>query len=235
MRFFVAFVHLFYSYVMVVGVVATTIEGKKSATATPKPRKVDKKISKQVTAAKKPKVTKVDKFINNVSVEEAVCSYEHFIDRAGPTFLLSVNGKIPPQMQRKTNVVKGRVHFFDPSKFDKECFRREVRQQFVEIEKFTGPVFVLVRYYFSIPLHNPTSIKKGDYYDKTPDIDNLQKFLLDALKGLCYDDDRQVVSMNALKLYDDHDHVKIYVAEKQKYKPLVIDLIDSDPESDGSG
>lgn len=182
--FFLSFVHIFYRYVMVVGVVATTMEGKKSATATPKPRKANKQIPKKVTPAKKPRETKVNKFINNVTVEEAYCSQQHFIDRAGTTILVSVNGRMPPQMQRKTNVVRGRVHFFDPSSFDKVCFRRAVREQFVEIKKFSGPVFVMVRYYFSIPLHNPTSIKKGDYYDKTPDIDNLQKFLFDAFKGL---------------------------------------------------
>ena len=219
---------------MVLGMVTKTMEGKKSATATPKHAKA-KKSPKKVTGVKKERVKRVNKFINSVSVDEdAWCPHEHFIYKGDTTFLLAVNTRIPPQIQRRTHVVNGRVHFYDPSKFDKECFRREVREQFVTIKQFSGPVLVFVRYYFQIPLHNPTSIKKGDYYAKTPDIDNLQKFLFDVLKGLFYDDDNQVVYVNALKLYDDHDHVDIFMAEEKKEEPLVIDLVGSNPENNNS-
>ena len=36
-----------------------------------------------------------------------------------------------------------------------------------------------------------------------PDVDNLIKFTLDVLSGVLYKDDNQVVSVTAIKLYDD--------------------------------
>ena len=34
------------------------------------------------------------------------------------------------------------------------------------------------------------------------DVDNLLKFFMDSLNGICYDDDRQIVSVKATKVYD---------------------------------
>ena len=41
------------------------------------------------------------------------------------------------------------------------------------------------------------------YMKRKPDVDNLVKFLLDALIGVVYNDDMQVVSLNAMKIWDD--------------------------------
>lgn len=40
------------------------------------------------------------------------------------------------------------------------------------------------------------------FVDKTPDIDNLTKFVLDSLNNLVYDDDRQIISLHTIKSYD---------------------------------
>jgi Holliday junction resolvase RusA-like endonuclease len=40
------------------------------------------------------------------------------------------------------------------------------------------------------------------YDKKKPDVDNLAKFVLDALTGLLYRDDEQVVKLSAIKLID---------------------------------
>jgi Holliday junction resolvase RusA-like endonuclease len=37
------------------------------------------------------------------------------------------------------------------------------------------------------------------------DVDNLLKFLLDSLQGLVFEDDRQVVVVEAYKVYDDRE------------------------------
>ena len=38
-----------------------------------------------------------------------------------------------------------------------------------------------------------------------PDVDNLAKFVLDSLNGVLYDDDSQVVTLNATKMYDNEE------------------------------
>jgi hypothetical protein len=75
-----------------------------------------------------------------------------------------------------------------------------------------GPVLVHVNYYYKIPNYNPTFIQKNDFYDKAPDIDNLQKFMFDAFSGVFYVDDRLVSYVTACKQYDDHDHCEISIA-----------------------
>lgn len=47
----------------------------------------------------------------------------------------------------------------------------------------------------------PDKIKEGDYYFHRPDIDNLIKGVQDALNGVAYKDDAQVVMMIARKVY----------------------------------
>lgn len=47
------------------------------------------------------------------------------------------------------------------------------------------------------------------WYQNKKDIDNLIKFVLDALNGKAYIDDRQVVSIRSTKVYADHARTQI--------------------------
>ena len=38
-----------------------------------------------------------------------------------------------------------------------------------------------------------------------PDVDNLEKFVLDSLNGVLYDGDSQVVTLNATKMYNNEE------------------------------
>lgn len=63
-----------------------------------------------------------------------------------------------------------------------------------------------IRFYFKIPksrtLKEKREIEENGYYNKKPDIDNLVKAVLDGLNGVAFEDDRQVVCINAMKQYD---------------------------------
>lgn len=54
----------------------------------------------------------------------------------------------------------------------------------------------------------------GSYKESSPDVDNLCKSLLDALTGVLYADDKQVVSLTTSKKYGD---------EFQE-EPIIIDI-----------
>ena len=43
------------------------------------------------------------------------------------------------------------------------------------------------------------------------DIDNLQKGIFDAMEGILYKNDTQIVSVNAIKKYGDEDSVEVKI------------------------
>ena len=75
----------------------------------------------------------------------------------------------------------------------------------------SGPLKATIFFKFSRPKsHYGTGKNKGKlkgsapvYYDKKPDVDNLVKFVLDCLNGLAWDDDAQIVEIDAVKRYCD--------------------------------
>ena len=68
-------------------------------------------------------------------------------------------------------------------------------------EPWTGPVGLIVRFRFPMPKTWPKwkKAKEQVWHDSSPDLSNLVKALEDALKGVFFEDDRQVVSCRAQK------------------------------------
>lgn len=60
---------------------------------------------------------------------------------------------------------------------------------------------------------NMKHAKKKGYHMGRPDIDNLVKFYMDCLNGILYEDDKQVVSLVATKVYNTEPCTKIYWEE----------------------
>jgi Holliday junction resolvase RusA-like endonuclease len=78
-----------------------------------------------------------------------------------------------------------------------------------------GPVHLSIDFLFPLPKKGKSP---GDPYMATPDIDNLEKLVLDALNGLYYDDDRQVISLVASKRYSDIARTEVSIKWEQKAK-----------------
>lgn len=57
----------------------------------------------------------------------------------------------------------------------------------------------------------PKSVKPSQFFTKRPDIDNLAKGCLDALNGVCWVDDAQIVDLRVSKDYGEDDKVVIEV------------------------
>jgi Holliday junction resolvase RusA-like endonuclease len=49
---------------------------------------------------------------------------------------------------------------------------------------------------------------------KKPDIDNIAKSITDAMNGIAYKDDSQIVSMHLTKVYSQTAGVHIYISEE---------------------
>lgn len=54
---------------------------------------------------------------------------------------------------------------------------------------------------------------KKDYHTQRPDIDNLEKAILDGLNKTAFEDDCQVVEMKSKKVFSDTDKILITVTE----------------------
>ena len=54
---------------------------------------------------------------------------------------------------------------------------------------------------------------KKDYHTQRPDVDNLEKAILDGLNKVAFVDDCQVVELNSKKVFSDTDKILITVTE----------------------
>ena len=121
-----------------------------------------------------------------------------------------------PKPLKRPRFSRGRV--FDPSKQDKIEFLRMFAQfcpDLVPAPKDTA-LRISLSFYFPRP---KAHFRTGRYAHllkdsappywnmiKTPDVDNLVKFVLDALNGNLYVDDKQVVELEARKCYVNEDY-----------------------------
>ena len=89
---------------------------------------------------------------------------------------------------------------------------------------FAGPVWISCHFYMPRPKgHFGTGKNTGklkarapEYHVKKPDIDNLEKFVYDCLKGLSWNDDSQIVEKYGKKIYSEDPHTVIKIGEITK-------------------
>lgn len=121
----------------------------------------------------------------------------------------------PPTAQKRPRVT--RFVTYDPSKKDKIEFLKTIFYQLPKIPLSTALGLTII-FYFARPKSHfnrkgillPSSPK---HYTKKPDIDNLIKFILDALNGQLYIDDSQIISITATKQYASESCIEIKVVE----------------------
>lgn len=83
------------------------------------------------------------------------------------------------------------------------------------VERVEGPVEV----YIVVMVVPPKSWSKkrrsealmGVWAMGKPDLDNVEKIILDSLNGIAYGDDTQVVKLRASRIYGEHDSVTVSV------------------------
>ena len=70
-----------------------------------------------------------------------------------------------------------------------------------------GPAVVWIDFYFKKPKSS-----KNKHHVVKPDNDNLQKSVFDALNGICWNDDSQIVEIHSRKLYGEKSkiHLRAY-------------------------
>ena len=112
-----------------------------------------------------------------------------------------------PKERPRATVVGGHARIYTPR--TTEDYEKKIRSAWVKAngeDPFSGPV--VVRIHFGMPI--PKSATKANREKMLsrlqrptvkPDVDNLGKSVLDALNGVAYKDDNQIVTLLAKKYY----------------------------------
>ena len=128
-------------------------------------------------------------------------------------FQLRVYGLPVPQGRPRAFVTpSGHASVYDPKK--SKDWKNLVREQVISAERPTEPWRGAIELSLTFFLPRPVSLpKKVIHHTKRPDCDNLAKAVKDALKGLVYHDDSQVVELHVEKGYDSTPGVEIHAME----------------------
>jgi Holliday junction resolvase RusA-like endonuclease len=108
-----------------------------------------------------------------------------------------VEGDPVPKARPRTVRKGGRTWSYTPKKVTvwEKQIREEAEKHFDE--PFECPVALTLSFY----LNRPKSRRKENYVVTTPDLDNLEKAMLDGLNEVAYADDKLVVVKSSAKMY----------------------------------
>lgn len=112
----------------------------------------------------------------------------------------------PIPLQRPRFSRTGRV--YNPNKCDQRQFAANV-EQYKPQTPLSGAIRITLKYVFKRPKshfgtgRNSAILKSSAprFHTTKPDVDNLVKFTLDAMNGVFFMDDKQVVDIRATKVY----------------------------------
>lgn len=99
--------------------------------------------------------------------------------------------------------------FFDGQVKNKVAFGIYLSKQHNNEPLFDSAISVELNFYFQPPKnrHEPF------FHTTKPDLDNLQKFVLDAIKDILIADDKLICSITAHKKYDKEPRTEIVITE----------------------
>lgn len=118
---------------------------------------------------------------------------------------LEIFGNPIPQKRPRFNRRGNKTFCYDEQSKLKEGYQWQLKSQFRK-EALAIPVAIDLIFYLPIP-KSTSKIKQRQMENgiiapsKKPDIDNLQKFVLDCMNKLIIEDDSQIIEIRAKKIY----------------------------------
>lgn len=126
-----------------------------------------------------------------------------------------------PKGRPKFTTIAGHLHAYTPKKtLNYESQVADLYKQMsgrVYIKK-PQAIHVAIMFGMPIPMSTPKKYREPMLQDeikhtKKGDIDNLAKSVLDALNGVAWEDDSQIVSLNLKKFYAEEPHIYLIIRE----------------------
>jgi Holliday junction resolvase RusA-like endonuclease len=110
---------------------------------------------------------------------------------AHPTIVVTVKGSPIAQARPRATVINGRARVYDPTQRAKRAYRRAIGQAMTELGITDFPFFERTRLQLKVTYGLSNNAK---------DVDNLLKFVMDALESVLYDNDACIMSANETKM-----------------------------------
>lgn len=147
--------------------------------------------------------------------------------------MLSFRSIGKPMPLKRHRLTRGK-RMYDPSHQDKKNWMKSVKQ-YHPIKPLESVLELKIIFFFRRPKSHYGTGKNSEilrknapkYMNRTPDIDNLVKFYLDAMNGIFFKDDRQIISLISEKRYCD-------AIPGEKDKPGYVDIYIKDIENPDS-
>ncbi len=145
-------------------------------------------------------------------------------------FIFEIFGPPIPQQQTRFTCAGGRPRTWDPSKKDKEHIQWQIKP-LAPKEPLKCPIELAITFFLAIPKATSSKtrlamINRVILPNIRPDIDNLAYIITNALKGIVYDDDRQVCVQRLYKVYGEEPKTVITVREILQSQKVGIDADD---------
>ena len=137
------------------------------------------------------------------------------------TLVFSVEGEPKGKGRPRFSKVGGFVKTYTDQKTRdyESLISQAARTAMGETPPMEGPISASM--YFRLPIPKSTPKKRvasllGGLVrpTKKPDLDNMNKAILDAMNGIVYKDDSQVVTIHSKKVYSTHTGVDICIMEE---------------------
>lgn len=131
----------------------------------------------------------------------------------------TVEGKAVGKGRPRVSTIAGRPRLYTPAKTVawEQLVADAARTAMGSHEPVEGPVSVRIAIDVQIPVSwskgRRTAAELQQVRPGKPDLDNVAKAILDALNGICYVDDKQVVRLVALKRYAAAPMVEVFMHE----------------------
>ena len=135
--------------------------------------------------------------------------------------LFTIHGNPRHQQRHRHTNTGGFVRTYDPSSKDKSDFLIQAKYYAPKIA-YTGVIYLTAWFCMKRPKShygtgkNQRKLKSSApfWHTSKPDVDNLLKFVMDALNKVFWKDDSQVVSVIAQKRYDEKPRTIIQIDYK---------------------
>lgn len=127
------------------------------------------------------------------------------------TLTFSMPGDPKTKLRPRFSRHKGKVRTYDSQSEDKNTARWQIKARMVGRQPFEGPLSLTMVCVFTRPKSRERL--KEVYHTVKPDLDNVVKWLLDVGNGTLWYDDKQIVSIGAVKIYGEEPRTIVTVSE----------------------
>ena len=123
-----------------------------------------------------------------------------------------------PFGKQRPRVTKQGIAYTPKETVNYETFVKLLYMQKYNNIKLKGPLRMVITALYKIPKSASKKDKELMLQNairptKKPDMDNIAKIIADALNGLAYEDDKQIVEMYISKIYAEDEFVEVVVEE----------------------